>query len=129
MIAVRETRATDYSVPASRLRNIMAQPISVNVPHKLGKAEAKRRIQEGFGAIEQSATGGLPGLLSFEKRWEGDRLHFQAGGFGQNITARLDVLDDSVQIQVDLPDLLAALADRIRGAVAKETTKALEHTK
>lgn len=107
----------------------MPQSITINIPHKLGKAEARRRIEEGFGAMRPSEAGGLTGLLSYEKRWEGDRLHFSAGGLGQQIAARLDVLDDKVQVQIDLPELLAALAERIKAAVTKETVKALEHAK
>jgi hypothetical protein len=107
----------------------MAQTITVNVPHKLGKGEAKRRIQEGFGAMRQFEVGGLPGLLSFEKRWEGDQFRFVAGGLGQRISSTLDVLDDSIQIHVDIPVLLAAIAERIKAAVTKETAKALEHSK
>lgn len=107
----------------------MGQTIVVNVPHKLGKAEAKRRIQEGFGAMQQLNVGGLPGVLSFEKRWDGDQFHFEAGGLGQKISAVLEILDDSVKINIDVPNLLAALAEFIKAAVTKETVKALEHSK
>lgn len=107
----------------------MSQTITVNVPHKLGKAEATRRIREGFGAMQQSETGGLAGVLSFQRRWEGETLHFEAGGLGQQIAARLNVLDDSVQIHIDLPDLLAAIAERIKDSISKETVKALGRTK
>ena len=107
----------------------MGQTIVVNVPHNLGKGEAKRRIQDGFGAMQQLEAGGLPGVLSFEKRWDGDQFHLKAGGLGQKISAVLEILDDSVKISIDVPNLLAALADFIKSAVTKETAKALEHAK
>lgn len=109
-------------------RRIMSQTIVVNVPHKLGKAEARRRIQEGFGAMQQLDVRGLPGVLSFEKRWDGDQFHFEAGGLGQKISAMLEILDDSVNINIEVPNLLAALAEFIKAAVTKETVKALEHS-
>ena len=84
----------------------MARPITINIPHSLGKEEARRRIDQGFATIEQQMTGGLMKMVSFQHRWEADRLYFQGGTLGQVISGRLDVLADSVQMQIDLPDLL-----------------------
>lgn len=106
----------------------MSKTIAVNVPHRLGKVEARRRIQEGFGAMQPGESGSLLGVLSFEKQWVGDRLQFEATGLGQRIAATLDVLDDAVQIQMEVPDLLAAFAERIQEQVKKETVKSLEHS-
>ena len=108
---------------------IMAQPIVVNLPHQLGKAEAKRRIQEGFGAMQQLEGGGLPAGLSFEKRWEGDLFHLNARGLGQTMSAVLEILDDSVKVSIDVPNLLTAFAEFIKGAVTKVAVKALGHSK
>lgn len=104
----------------------MARPITATIPHKLGKEEAHRRIAEGFSNLEQQLTGGMLGMFSLQKRWEGDRLHFEGGGLGQRVSGRLDVLADSVQIQVDLPALLAALADRITGKLKNAAQLLLE---
>ena len=107
----------------------MGQTIVVNVPHNLGKVEAKRRIQEGFGAMQQLEGGGLPGAFAFDKRWEGDAFHLKATGLGQTISAVLDILDDSVKISIDVPSLLGALGDFIKSAVTKQTVKSLGHSK
>jgi hypothetical protein len=104
----------------------MATPVTVTIPHHLGKAEALRRIEQGFGTIQQSMTGGLMGMLSFQKRWENDRLLFEGGALGQKISGSLDVMDHSVRIQIDLPDLLASMADRMKGALQKQTHRLLE---
>lgn len=104
----------------------MARPVTVNIPHALGKEEARRRIDEGFGQMRQQMTGGLSGMLAFQDRWEGDRLHFEGGGLGQKLTGRLDVMADSVQIQLDLPEMLAAIADRITGRLKDAGQKLLE---
>jgi putative polyhydroxyalkanoate system protein len=100
----------------------MAKPVTVNIPHTLGKAEARRRIEQGFGSIQQ----GLAGMLSAKQTWQGDRLSFEAAGLGQTLGGRLDVLDDSVQIQIDLPEMLAALADTILAKLKQRTQKLLE---
>ena len=104
----------------------MARPISVNIPHNLGKQEARRRIEEGFGRMRQQMTGGLAGMVAFQERWERDRLHFEGGVLGQKITGRLDVLADSVHLQLDLPEILAALAEQITGRLKTEGQKLLE---
>jgi len=107
----------------------MSQTIVINVPHELGKAEAKRRIKEGFESMDQLEASGMPGVLSFEKRWDGDRFAFKAGSLGQTISTTLEILEHSVQITIDVPSFLAAFANFIKSAVTKETVKALGHSK
>ena len=104
----------------------MGRPVRVNLPHSLGKDEARQRIEQGFGRMKQQMTGGLSSMLAFQERWEGDRLHFEASSLGQKLTGRLDVRADAVDIEVDLPELLAAIADRIRSTLTKEGQKLLE---
>ncbi|HEX2474802.1 MAG TPA: polyhydroxyalkanoic acid system family protein [Lacipirellulaceae bacterium] len=104
----------------------MARPVTVNIPHKLGKQEARRRIEEGFGRLRQQMTSGIAGMVAFQERWEGDRLHFEGSGLGQKMTGRLDVLPDSVRVELDLPEILAAMADLITGRLQKEGQKLLE---
>jgi hypothetical protein len=103
----------------------MSRPVTVNLPHNLGKDEARRRIEAGFGRLRQNMTGGLGAMVSFNERWEGDRLQFEGSGLGQKLTGRLDVFADTVRIELDLPEILAALADRITGALKKEGQKLL----
>jgi hypothetical protein len=102
----------------------VSRPISVNVPHNLGRDEARRRIEQGFGQIQQQLTGGMAGMVACQQRWEGNRLHFEASSLGQKMTGRLEVSEDSLAIEVDLPEILAMLAERITGKV-KETTRGL----
>lgn len=99
----------------------MARPIVANVPHSLGKEEARRRLAEGFQQVQGQLAGGLMGMVAFTNRWDGDRLLFEGGGLGQRIRGRIDVLADSVHIEVDLPELLAALADRLKLGLEKQT--------
>ncbi len=108
----------------------MARPVTVSIPHSLGKDEARKRIEQGFGRMRQqmaSGVGGvLGGMLSFQENWEGDRLNFEGTGLGQKITGRLDVRASSVDIQLDLPEILAAIADRIAAKLKTEGQKMLE---
>lgn len=104
----------------------MARPVTVTIPHALGKEEARRRIAAGFGNLRQQMTGGVAGMLAFDERWEGDRLHFEGGGLGQKVGGRIDIGEDSVQIQLDLPEFLAALADHISDRLKNAGRKLLE---
>jgi hypothetical protein len=108
----------------------MARPVSVTIPHSLGKLEARKRIETGFGQMRQNLLGGVAGMLgkmiTIHDHWEGDQLQFEGSGMGQKLTGRLDVRDDSVLIQIDLPDMLAALAEKITGNIKSEGQKLLE---
>jgi hypothetical protein len=52
----------------------MAQPIIVTLPHRLGKAEALRRLQASFSNAQSSGAG----LFVFKNQWSGDHLDFRA---------------------------------------------------
>lgn len=101
----------------------MSKPVIVNIPHDLGRAEARRRLERGFGRIGEQLGGKA---MSFQERWEGDRLNFDAAMFGQKASGRVDVMEESVRIEVDLPWVLAAIADKLRGRLEKASTLLLE---
>ena len=77
----------------------MTQPIEVDLPHRLGKAAAKQRIEGGFGKL----AGFIPGGHVAEHQWTGDTLHFVAEGMGQRVAVRLDVGDSNVHASFELP--------------------------
>ena len=81
----------------------MPRPVVVDIPHELGRDGARQRLQNGFGKIREQF--GFSGL-AFEER-EGDRLHFSAGGVGQKVVGRVDVMEKLARIELDLPWALA----------------------
>ena len=101
----------------------MAKPVVVNIPHDLGREQARQRLQTGFGRIRDQIAGQA---LQFEERWEGERLHFNAGALGQKISGRVDVFEKSVRVEVDLPWILATIAEKLQGRIRKEGTLLLE---
>jgi hypothetical protein len=88
----------------------MAEPIIVDIPHKLGRDAAKARIGGGVGKLADMVPGGG----TVEHRWEGDTLHFTVRAMGQTVASRLEVLDNKVHAEVDLPPMLALFAGKIR---------------
>lgn len=66
----------------------MAEPLIVVIPHKLGQAEATRRIRDGIGR----AKGEFAKILTIEnERWEDNRLSFSARALGQSAAGIIDI--------------------------------------
>jgi hypothetical protein len=101
----------------------VSQPLIVQIPHRLGREEAARRIKSGFGV----ARANYSAFLTFhEETWTGDRLAFNVSALGQTASGVLDVADDHVRLEVRLPWLLAKLAEKFTPAIRKEGTLLLE---
>jgi hypothetical protein len=101
----------------------MSAPIVAIIPHRLGKAEASRRLREGLGR----ASSGFANLLSVSPAtWEGDRVTFQVRAVGQTAGASIDVLEHELRLELTLPWFLEKLAGRILPVLRKETTLLLE---
>lgn len=94
----------------------MATPLSVRIPHQLGRAEARRRIESGFANIVRQLPGGSG---SFSQRWDGDRLTFSASGMGQTVSGAVEVFDTAVTMDLELPGLLGMLASGLKGRIQK----------
>jgi len=94
----------------------MATPITVTLPHQLGRAEARRRIETGFAKIVRQLPGGAGDC---SERWEGDRLVFAVATMGQTISGVIDVLDAAVKIEIELPGVLGIIAAGLRTRLQK----------
>lgn len=74
----------------------MSQPLIVSIPHRLGRQEARRRLDRGIGRLE----GELGALLSgLDHHWQEDTLNFTASAIWQRITGRIEVMDDAVRVR------------------------------
>jgi hypothetical protein len=95
----------------------MSKAITLSLPHELGRVEARRRIDEGFGSFANH-LGAVAGSVT--RTWTGDRLAFRLAALGQEITGTIDVEDKLVTMEVLLPNLLAMLANKLRGQLKTE---------
>lgn len=84
----------------------MNQPIEVDLPHKLGREEARRRIAGNIHKLEQQ----IPGGAQVSSRWEGDNLKLAVQAMGQSIDADIAVQESVVRCKLMLPPILAILA-------------------
>ena len=101
----------------------MSKPVVVSIPHSLGKEEAIRRLKGGLGRV-QSQFGSA--LTSVEDTWTGDHMDFRVTALGQAVTGGLDVMEDSVRLEVQLPWMLAMFAEKAKGLIQKQGTLMLE---
>lgn len=93
----------------------MATPITISIPHQLGRAEARRRIETGFASIVRQ----LPGSGACNEHWDGDQLTFSVGGMGQAISGVVDVLDAAVTIRIELPGVLGMIASGLKSRLER----------
>ena len=101
----------------------MSKPLTVSIPHQLGVAEARRRLESGLAEMTAKLPGGA---AKIDQRWEGDRLLFAAEISGQSISGSLHVLADAVKMEIVLPGILGLLAGKIGGRLKDEGQKLLK---
>ena len=102
------------------------EPITVTISHRLGREEAKRRIDSGLATIRSEVA---PFVKSFECTWEGDRLDFRGSVMLQAITGCIEVYEEFVRVELGLPRLLHLAARAIAGRIEQTATTLLEKPK
>jgi hypothetical protein len=95
----------------------MSVPVVVTIPHRLGKEEATRRLQAGFRGMRK---GFGEKFVVLKDEWKGDHLDFQANLLGQTTAGTVDVAEDQVRLEVQLPWMLALLANSAKALVQKQ---------
>jgi putative polyhydroxyalkanoate system protein len=104
----------------------MSQPIEVDLPHKLGKDEARRRIANNLHKLQEH----IPGGAQVQSGWSGDQLNLDVAAMGQSVTAQIDVMEEKVRLKVLLPPMLGMFSGIIQSALQKKGGVLLEdHTK
>lgn len=103
----------------------MSKPVVVNIPHELGRAEARRRIDEGVGQL----TAQIGAIGDLEKEWTGDVLHFSLQAIGQTVSGTIGVDDREVRLEVRLPGIFAMIAGKVKGRLREQGQILLEGPK
>ena len=100
----------------------MTQPIEVDLPHNLGKDEARRRIANNVHKLEEH----IPGGAQVQSGWTGDQLNLDVAAMGQSVAAQIDVMENKVRLRVLLPPMLGMFSGIIQGALQKKGSVLLE---
>lgn len=96
----------------------MAKPLIVDIPHDLGRDEARRRIETGVD--QGKALLAKSGVTIENLTWTGDRLDFAISAMKQRMNGQIDVGAESVRVECHLPLLLAMFAEKVKSMVGKE---------
>jgi len=91
--------------------------LTVSIPHRLSREEARRRIQEQMGTL-RNQQGAM--VTAVEEVWTGDRMAFTVSAMGQRITGHATVEDQAVQVEVALPWLLKVLAGTVKQRIEEK---------
>ncbi|TPG38962.1 hypothetical protein EAH79_14495 [Sphingomonas koreensis] len=100
----------------------MGTPVEMDIPHQLGKAGVRARLDGGIGKISTM----IPGGAVVDHRWEGDTMFFTVKAMGQTIGSKLETFEDKVHAIIDLPPMMALFANQIKAALQQEGQKLLK---
>ena len=100
----------------------MSHPIEIDLPHQLGRDEARRRIANNVHKLQEH----IPGGAQVQSGWTGDQLNLDVAAMGQSVMATIDVMDSKVHLKVLLPPMLGMFSGIIQGALQKKGSVLLE---
>ena len=104
----------------------MTQPIDVDLPHNLGKDEARRRIANNIHKLQEH----IPGGAQVQSGWSGDQLNLQVAAMGEAVNATIDVMENKVHLKVLLSGMLGMFAGIVQATLQKKGSVLLEdHSK
>jgi hypothetical protein len=103
----------------------MSKPVVVTIPHELGRAEARKRLDEGTAQL----TSQIGAVGDLKKEWVGDTLHFSLVAIGQTVSGTIGVEDREVRLEVRLPGIFAMIANKVKGRLREQGQILLEGPK
>jgi len=97
--------------------------MDIDIPHNLGKDEARRRIELGLPKLEQH----IPGGGSLSANWPSDyALELTIHAMAQKIPVTLAIADDRLTGQVSVPVFLSMMSEQIAEFMKTSAQKMLE---
>ncbi|MBO9602014.1 MAG: polyhydroxyalkanoic acid system family protein [Novosphingobium sp.] len=94
----------------------------VPLPHKLGKDEVRRRLKNHSHEIADSVPGGA----RVDTQWPSeDRMTMAISAMGHALWGAIEIEEEQVVIELDLPLALSFLEPIVKGAVAQQGQRLL----
>ena len=101
----------------------MSKPMIIDIPHNLGREEAKRRLKGRIGELSSHIPGGAADVRA---AWPTDnRMTLSVDAMGQSVNTILDVEDTHIKLQLQLPAMLGFMSGVIEKAIRKGGAKVL----
>ena len=89
----------------------MTAPLIVSIPHRLGRAEATRRVKSGLDTVRSKLT---QVMTIEEETWTDSVLQFRVRALGQPASGTIDIAEDHARLEVR--PAVAPGADRREGS-------------
>jgi hypothetical protein len=96
--------------------------INVDVPHALGQAEALTRIQGMLDQLKAQYGGQVSDL---QESWNGPNGEFAMKAMGFDVSGRIRVGDNSVELDGSLPLMATPFKGQIEQRLRDEATRLL----
>src|SRR5690242_599974 len=101
----------------------MSKPLTVSIPHRFGKDEAVRRLRTGLASVRSD----FKHIFTVqEETWVGDSLTFHISSALGQASGVIDVREDHVQMELQLPWLLHQIVEKAQGLIRKRGQLLLE---
>lgn len=94
----------------------------VAVPHSMPRESVTEKLKS-FG--DQIAAMGKGQVKDVEQSWSGDTLNFSFKTLGSTIAGKLEVTDDQVRVEGDLPFAAALFKGKIESSIGDQLGKLL----
>lgn len=95
----------------------------IALPHRLGRDEARRRLQSRSGEIADLLPGGMANVtVSWPHQ---DQMRLGIAAMGKMVHASVEIADETVTFVIDLPAAFSLFEPMIRGAVEQKGRKLL----
>lgn len=101
----------------------MAKPIVVSISHALGALEAQKRINAG---LDKARADFSAVFSSVNVVWKANHADIAVTAVKQDVLAGVDVFDDLVRIEVQLPWYFAPLQAKIADLLERRGAETLK---
>ncbi len=103
-----------------------ASLMRLEVPHRLGQAEVRRRIAARIDGAEAKARAKIGGAVDVTLHWTDTyRLSVEAAAMGYTIPATLDITETALVFDVTIPAGLGFARTMIEGAIRERGERLL----
>lgn len=101
----------------------MSKPTIIDIPHSLGRDEAKRRLKSRIGELAGHIPGGAADVRT---AWPSeDRMTLSVDALGQSVNSVLDIDEKVIRLQLQLPAMLSFMSGAIEKAIRKRGAEVL----
>lgn len=101
----------------------MAAPTIIDIPHNLGRDEARRRMAAGIGKLASHIPGGA---ATVTHSWPSqDQLSLTVATMGVEVPCTVDAEDARLRVTLQLPAMLSLMSGPIKAIVQQQGERLL----